>query len=65
MSSDVINIDEDISGGTPFFNGTRVPIQNLFDCLEIGDTIETFLDDFGGVTHEQVMKILEIRPMNG
>ncbi|MEW5841942.1 MAG: DUF433 domain-containing protein [Bacteroidota bacterium] len=26
----------------PVFRGTRVPIKNLFDYLESGDTIENF-----------------------
>ena len=54
----VINIDPEILGGTPVFNGTRVPIKNLFDYLEGGESIETFLDDFEGVTREQVLWVL-------
>jgi uncharacterized protein (DUF433 family) len=60
MDNRVINIDPEILGGTPVFNGTRVPIKNLFDYLETGDTIETFLADFEGVRKEQVVKVLEI-----
>ena len=60
MKGQIINIDKDILGGTPVFFGTRVPIKNLFDYLETGDSIETFLDDFEGVSKNQVMKILEI-----
>ena len=56
----MINIDPDILGGTPVFFGTRVPIKNLFDYLETGETIETFLDDFEGVQRQQVLKVLEI-----
>lgn len=46
--------------GTPVFRGTRVPIQNLFDCLEEGETIDQFLDQFPTVTREQVNSILEL-----
>jgi len=60
MDTRIINIDQDILGGTPVFAGTRVPIKNLFDYLETGETIDYFLDDFGGVSREQVMKILEM-----
>jgi uncharacterized protein (DUF433 family) len=60
MEERVINIDPEILGGTPVFYGTRVPIKNLFDYLETGDSIETFLDDFDGVTKEQVIKVLEM-----
>jgi len=49
MENKIINIDPEILGGTPVFSGTRVPIKNLFDYLETGDSIETFLEDFDGV----------------
>jgi len=55
-----INIDPEILGGTPVFFGTRVPIKNLFDYLQSGETIDYFLDDFEGVQREQVMKVLEM-----
>ena len=60
MEGKVINIDSEISGGTPVFFGTRVPIKNLFDYLESGDSIEVFLEDFEGVTKDQVVKVLEM-----
>ena len=60
MEGHIINIDQEILGGTPVFYGTRVPIKNLFDYLESGETIDYFLDDFGGVTREQVVRLLEM-----
>ncbi len=56
----IINIDPEILGGTPVFYGTRVPIKNLFDYIETGETIEEFLNDFEGVKKEQVIKLLEM-----
>jgi uncharacterized protein (DUF433 family) len=60
METRVINIDPEILGGTPVFFGTRVPIKNLFDYLETGDTIEIFLEDFEGVSRNQVIRVLEM-----
>jgi len=60
MDSKVINVDSEILGGTPVFAGTRVPIKNLFDYLETGDTIELFLADFESVSKHQVIKVLEM-----
>jgi uncharacterized protein (DUF433 family) len=60
MEARIINIDPEILGGTPVFYGTRVPIKNLFDYLETGESIMTFLDDFEGVRKEQVIKLLEM-----
>lgn len=60
MEGKLINIDQEILGGTPVFFGTRVPIKNLFDYLETGDSIETFLEDFEGVSKSQVIRLLEM-----
>jgi uncharacterized protein (DUF433 family) len=60
MEARAINIDPEILGGTPVFYGTRVPIKNLFDYLETGDSIETFLEDFDSVKKDQVIRVLEM-----
>ena len=64
MSFDVINIDQEILGGTPVFRGTRVPIESLFAHLEKGISIDEFLEDFPTVTREQVVRVLEIAEKN-
>ena len=60
MSIKVINVDPEILGGTPVFNGTRVPIKNFFDYLESGESIEAFLEDFEGVSREQVLNLMKL-----
>jgi uncharacterized protein (DUF433 family) len=55
----LIETDPEKLGGTPVFYGTRVPIQNLFDCLETGETLDEFLDQFPTVTREQALAVLE------
>ncbi len=60
METKVINIDSEILGGTAVFNGTRVPIKNLYDYLETGETIDSFLEDFDTVSKDQVIRVLEI-----
>ena len=59
MNSTVVKIDPGILGGTPCFVGTRVPIKTLFDYLEGGDTLDTFLDQFPSVTRTQAIALLE------
>jgi uncharacterized protein (DUF433 family) len=59
-SQSLIEVNPQKMSGTPVFRGTRVPIQNLFDCLEDGETIDEFLDQFPTVTREQVYSILEL-----
>jgi uncharacterized protein (DUF433 family) len=57
---DLVEVNPKKMSGTPVFRGTRVPIQNLFDCLEDDETIERFLDQFPTVTREQVTSVLEL-----
>lgn len=59
MKSSVIIRDPGILGGVPVFEGTRVPVRNLLDCLEGGYTIDQFLDDFPTVQRRQVIAFLE------
>ena len=57
--ADVVWVNPERMHGTPCFFGTRVSIQNLWDYLEGGDTIEEFLDNFPGVSREQAIAFLE------
>lgn len=59
LDHNLVEIDPEKLGGTPVFRGTRVPIQNLFDCLETGETIEQFLKQYPTVNREQVTGVLE------
>jgi len=52
MLSKLINIDPEILGGTPVFNGTRVPVKNLFDYLETEKLLKPFY------------RILKLSPVN-
>jgi len=60
MKNGVIEIDPEKLSGTPVFAGTRVPIQNLFDYLEGGDTLENILEGFPPVTREQAIAVVEM-----
>jgi uncharacterized protein (DUF433 family) len=55
----IIHSDPEILGGTPVFVGTRVPVDALIDFLEGGDTVEDFLENYPGVTREQVFAFLK------
>lgn len=56
----IINVDQEIMGGMPVFNGTRVPIKNLFDTLECGENIDDFLDGFPSVNRRQINGLFEL-----
>jgi uncharacterized protein (DUF433 family) len=55
----VVERSPDIIGGTPVFEGTRVPVATLFDYLAAGDPLERFLDHFPTVKREQVVALLD------
>ncbi|HJY62798.1 MAG TPA: DUF433 domain-containing protein [Ignavibacteria bacterium] len=59
MNEKIVNINPNIHSGTPVFNGTRVPIKNIFDYIETGETLETFLEDFPSVKREQAIALFE------
>lgn len=56
----IIHRDPQIQGGVPIFAGTRVPLKNLFDSLEAGDTLDQFLDDYPLVTRDHALAALEL-----
>ena len=58
-TQELIVSSPDILGGTPVFTGTRVPVKNLTDYIEAGDTLDEFLEDFPSVSREQAVKFVE------
>jgi uncharacterized protein (DUF433 family) len=56
----IIVKDPEILGGTPVFQGTRVPFQALLDYLEGGQTLDEFLDDFPTVSTDAAVEALEL-----
>lgn len=57
---EVVWADPERMSGAPCFYGTRVPVKNLFDYLEGGQSLETFLEDFEGVSREQADAVLRL-----
>lgn len=60
MSQPVVHCDPQIQGGVPVFSGTRVPVKNLFDYLEAGESLDQFLDDFPSVSRDKAIAALEL-----
>ena len=54
---DAVSRNSDTMSGALCFRGTRVPVQTLFDHLEVGQ-LDQFYDDFPGVTPEMVEVVL-------
>jgi uncharacterized protein (DUF433 family) len=58
-SSEIVS-DKDVLSGTPVFRGTRVPVSALLDNLEVGVSLDEFLENFPTVKREQAVKVLEL-----
>jgi uncharacterized protein (DUF433 family) len=56
----IVHSDPEILGGTPVFVGTRVPVRNLIDFLEAGDSLEDFLTSFPSVSRDQAVAALAL-----
>ena len=54
-----ISIDREIMSGVPVFAGTRVPVSALLDNLEVGVSLDEFLENFPTVTREQAVSVLD------
>ncbi len=62
--SNIICSNPDIMGGTPVFKGTRVPIKNLLDYLEAGDSLNTFLEHFpSGLGRKYKTHLKSLKPL--
>jgi uncharacterized protein (DUF433 family) len=55
----LITIDPEILEGQAVFKGTRVSIESLFDFLEAGYSIDTFVENFPSVRKEQAIALLD------
>ncbi|HWD39378.1 MAG TPA: DUF433 domain-containing protein [Fimbriimonas sp.] len=55
----VMNIDPDILGGEPCFNGTRVPLETVVDNLAAGVSVERILRNYPSLTIGHVNAVLE------
>ena len=54
-----INIDPEIVSGTPVFEGTRVPVDDLLNNLSAGVSLDEFLENFPTVSREQALAVLK------
>lgn len=59
LRTDLITIDPEITGGTPVFTGSRVPISRLFSYLRAGHPLAEFLADYPTVEREQTQRVLD------
>jgi uncharacterized protein (DUF433 family) len=54
-----ITVDPEIMSGAPVFKGTRVPVSALLENLEVGVSLDEFLENFPSVDRDQAVCVLE------
>ncbi|MCB1236471.1 MAG: DUF433 domain-containing protein [Verrucomicrobiae bacterium] len=57
--NDRISITPTVCHGKPVIAGTRVLVSTLLGALAGGDTVEMLLEDYPGVTREDIAAALE------
>lgn len=58
-----MNIDPEILGGEPCFNGTRVPLETVVDNLAGGHSVEEILENYPSFTREHIQAVLRWQSM--
>ncbi|HXG24149.1 MAG TPA: DUF433 domain-containing protein [Chthonomonadales bacterium] len=58
--AELISINPERKSGMPCFAGTRVPIQDLWDYLAAGASLDEFLDSFPTVSREQAIRVIRM-----
>ena len=56
----IVTMNPKVMHGTPCFAGTRVAARTFFEHIEVGYTIEQFLEQFPTVRREQVVGLLKV-----
>ena len=52
-----MNIDPEILGGEPCFNGTRVPLETVLDNLRAGYSADEIISDFPTLNKEHIRAV--------
>ena len=56
---DAVERHPDKVNGAWIYENTRLPVATLFEALKKSPTIDQFLEDFEGVTRQQVVAVLD------
>ena len=54
----VMNVNPEILGGEPCFNGTRVPLETVTDNLAGGHSVQDILENYPSLTQEHIRAVL-------
>ncbi len=58
MGSNIL-IDPNVCHGKPVIKGTRILVSTIIGAMAGGDSLETILEDYPGLTNEDIAAALE------
>ncbi len=53
-----VSINPQILGGTPVINGTRIPIERVYQLVKQGYTTQTLEDTYPQVNPQKIQKVI-------
>ena len=59
MTAKIVSSDPEVLGGTPVFQGTRVPVAVLFENLADGMTLDEIIDAYPSLSRETALLALQ------
>ena len=59
MNIERITVDEKICGGEPCIKGTRIPVHIILSHLAAGETFQTIIENFPGLTEQDIQACLQ------
>lgn len=59
---EIITSNPEVMGGRRVFQGTRIPIEVLFENLADGLSIDEILEDYPTLDREDVVALLKLMP---
>jgi uncharacterized protein (DUF433 family) len=57
--TEIVVSDPEILGGTPCFRGTRVPLATFLDHVQMGYSLDRFLQGYSSVQRDQAQAVLQ------
>ena len=57
-----ISTDPKICGGKPCFRGTRIPVSVVLNYIGAGDSMDTVLENYPGLTRNHILEATRTSP---
>ncbi|MFN0212915.1 MAG: DUF433 domain-containing protein [Saprospiraceae bacterium] len=55
-----ITVHPEIQDGAPVFSGTRIRVETFYDFLNVGVSVNEFLNEFPSITRDQALEVYDL-----